>query len=205
MACDGRACLAEKQRGFMAIDIAALTPSQVAARHAQIVAIYRRAFTPPPYHKPEAEIADFAHSFPHHVNRDSYRFEAAVESDSDRLVGFAYGYRSTTSRWWHEHVGAALTEPTALTWLQDSFQLVEIAVDPAVQGRGIGGRLHDHLLACIPHDRAVLTTLQAETVAHHLYRSRGWVVLCEDLCFPGVPRRYQTLGLELKPQKPTDL
>ena len=32
---------------------------------------------------------------------------------------------------------------------------------------------------------------------HALYRTRGWVVLCEDLFFTGVPRRYQIMGLEL--------
>jgi ribosomal protein S18 acetylase RimI-like enzyme len=84
--------------------------------------------------------------------------------------------------------------------LEDSFQLVEIAVDPQVHEQGIGGGLHDHLLRGLGHKRAVLSTLQAATAAHHLYRTRGWVVLHENFIFPGVERRYRIMGLEPEPK-----
>jgi GNAT superfamily N-acetyltransferase len=113
------------------------------------------------------------------------------------LVGFAYGYACIPERWWHQQVRPGLPEQIAETWLKDSFNFVEIAVDPHFQGQGIGGRLHDGLLAGLPYARAVLSTLQAETTAHHLYRQRGWVVLREDFFFSGVDRRYQIMGLEL--------
>jgi GNAT superfamily N-acetyltransferase len=85
-------------------------------------------------------------------------------------------------------------------WLESSFMLVEIAVDPDFQRQGIGGRLHDRLLQGLPHQRAVLSTLQGQTAAHHLYRSRGWIVLLEHFFFAGVPREYQIMGLELRPR-----
>jgi len=85
----------------------------------------------------------------------------------------------------------------AAEWLENSFQLAKISVSPSFQGRGIGSRLHDDLLKGVLHHKAVLTTLQAETVAHHLYRNRGWVVLRENLFFPDVNRRYQIMGLEI--------
>jgi ribosomal protein S18 acetylase RimI-like enzyme len=181
----------------MAASILPLTHSQVQVRQNEIVAVYRSAFTPPPYNKPETEIAGFAGSFLSQFDRDGYRFVAAIEGDTGQLVGFAYGYSSRAGRWWYEHASRILPQLTGTSWLEDSFQLVEIALHPQFQGQGIGGMLHDHLLAGIQHPRAILATLHADTAAFRLYRSRGWVVLGENLLFPGIPRRYQVMGLEL--------
>jgi ribosomal protein S18 acetylase RimI-like enzyme len=177
--------------------IRACAPTQILALQSAMVAIYRAAFTPPPYQKPESEILDFAATLPTQFNRAGYRFFTAFVGESDQLAGFAYGYATSAARWWLEHVRPALSPQAARDWLEDSYQLVEIAVDPRFQGQGAGRRLHDALLAACGYQRAVLSTLQAETPAHHLYRSRGWRVLCQDLFFTGVPRRYQILGLVL--------
>jgi GNAT superfamily N-acetyltransferase len=179
------------------MQINALSPSQILDLQPQVVAIYRSAFTPPPYNKPEGEILDFARSFPTQLDRAGYRFVAALDGSSDQIVGFAYGYAISAARWWQEHVRPALPEPASLAWLENSYQFVELAVDPPHQGHGLGARLHDHLLRDLEYSRAVLSTLQADTVAHRLYRSRGWTVLLQDFFFPGIPRRYQVLGLEL--------
>ncbi len=181
----------------MTTQIATLTVPQIEARQAQIVAVYRSAFTPLPYNKPEAEIAEFAGSFLNQVGRHGYRFVAALEHNSDRLVGFTYGYSSRAGPWWYEHASRVLPELAGTSWLEDSFQLVEIALLLEFQGQGVGGRMHDHLLAGVPHPRAILATLHADTVAFRLYRSRGWAVLGENLLFPGIPRRYQVMGLVL--------
>ena len=85
-------------------------------------------------------------------------------------------------------------------WLEGAFELAELAVRPPLQGRGIGGRLHDHLLADRPHRTAVLSTLQEETRALHLYRSRGWRTLLEHFSFSGVGRVYRIMGLDLPPK-----
>jgi GNAT superfamily N-acetyltransferase len=182
----------------MPTTILTLTNPQIEALHSQIVAIYRAAFTVPPYNKPEAEVAAFARALPTQLDRAAFRFVGAFEPDTRRLVGFAYGYTSAAGQWWYETVKLALPEPAASYWLANTFQFVEIAVAPQAQGQGIGGRLHDHLLQGLEHDRAILSTLQAETVAHHLYRARGWVTLRQDFFFPGVERRYQIMGLEFK-------
>jgi ribosomal protein S18 acetylase RimI-like enzyme len=183
----------------MPIVIRELTPEQILALQSQIVTIYRNAFTPAPYRKPEAEIEDFARTFPTQFNRTSYRFVGAFNPDQPHFVGFAYGYAVSAARWWVEHVKPALSAQAAQDWLENSYQFVEIALDPAFQGQGIGARLHDFLLNGIDYQRAVLSTLQADTTAQHMYRARGWIVLCEDLFFTGVARRYQIMGLELKP------
>lgn len=182
----------------MTVQVIALASSEIAARQTQIVGVYRRAFTPPPYSKPDAEIAEFASSFLGQFDREGYRLVAALDGDSWQLVGFAYGYSSAAGRWWHEQAGRALPALAGSPWLDDSFQLVEIALDPQYQGQGIGGRLHDQLLAEVRHDRAILATLQADTAAFRLYRSRNWQIFGADVFFPGIPRRYQILGLELR-------
>jgi ribosomal protein S18 acetylase RimI-like enzyme len=85
----------------------------------------------------------------------------------------------------------------AQRWLTDTFELVELAVAPHAQGRGIGSRLHDTLLADLPHQAAVLSTIQSETVALKLYRKRGWTVLLENFFFPGTSKPYIIMGLTL--------
>jgi GNAT superfamily N-acetyltransferase len=86
-------------------------------------------------------------------------------------------------------------------WLTQSFQLVEVAVTPETQGQGIGGRLHDRLLAELTYGKAVLSTIRAQTVAYWMYRKRGWRVLVEDMRFLGVDRPYRIMGLDLAPSQ----
>jgi GNAT superfamily N-acetyltransferase len=182
----------------MTLSIAFLTRQGAVTHRHQITGVYREAFRPYPYRKSEGEVVAFEQSFPGHTRSDGFRFVAAIENDSDRLLGFAYGYTARTGQWWNDSVARALKPEMAEAWLSDSFQLAEIAVRPKYQGKGIGGRLHDHLLKGLPYQRAVLSTLAAETVAYHLYHKRGWVVLLDEYLFPGVARPYRIMGLNLE-------
>ena len=152
----------------MTISVSVLTNPQIEALHPQIAAIYRDAFVLPPYQKPEAEIENFAQTLLRQLDREDFRFVGAFAGSPERIVGFAYGYTSTAGQWWYEAVRPALPKLIASQWLENSFQFVEIAVAPRVQGQGIGTLLHDHLLCGMRHGRAILSTLQASTVAHHL-------------------------------------
>jgi len=178
------------------VALIAFDSRQVLARQQEIVQVYRQAFWGPPYNKAEDEVAEFRASLPHHVYRAGFTFLAAL--DGDRLAGFAYGNTPRPGQGWHDHVRDALPEAHYRAWLPGSFQLAEMAVAPDCQRQGIGRRLHDSLLAGVPHERAVLTTMTAETTAYHLYRSRGWIVLLEGHYFPGVARPYSILGLDLR-------
>jgi ribosomal protein S18 acetylase RimI-like enzyme len=174
-----------------------LTDQQVEISRKHIVGIYREAFRAAPYSKQEEEVLGFAKSLPTHIRREGFRFVAATSGSSDRLVGFAYGYTSVPGQFWHENVLKAMTVELANEWLTQSFQLVDIAVAPEAQGQGIGRRLHDCLLAELPYEKAVLSTMRAQTVAYWLYRKRGWRVLIKNVRFPGVSRPYQIMGLGL--------
>ncbi|MEJ2305320.1 MAG: GNAT family N-acetyltransferase [Anaerolineales bacterium] len=182
----------------MTVSINLLTSQRVLADLDQITDVYREAFRPSPYHKREGEVVAFARAFPEHTQREGFRFVAASESDSDCILGFAYGYTTHAGQWWNDSVANALKSQIAEQWLLYTFQLAEIAVRPKDQGHGIGGRLHDHLLNGLPHRRAVLSTLATETVAYRLYHKRGWVILLDDYSFPGVTRSYRIMGLNLE-------
>jgi hypothetical protein len=57
--------------------------------------------------------------------------------------------------------------------------------------------LYDHLLRGLSYQKAVLSTMAAETNAYSMYHKRGWKVLLDDFFFPGVARPYRIMGLEL--------
>jgi hypothetical protein len=60
-------------------------------------------------------------------------------------------------------------------WVGGHFEFVELAVHPVDRGHGTGGRVHDTLLAGLPHQRALLGTADDPTSpAVRMYRSRGW-------------------------------
>lgn len=132
-----------------------------------------------------------------HADRRGFRFLAAFESES-ALAGFAYGYEGGPGEWWHDRVAAALTEEDEKRWLGPAhFELVELAVRPELQLRGIGGRLHDEVLATVEGSTAVLSTQRANERALAFYRGRGWRVLVDDLDFGPGYQPYRVLGIEL--------
>ena len=88
------------------------------------------------------------------------------------------------------------------TWLLDAFELTQMAVLPEFQGQGIGGRLHDLLLADLPYRHGLLSTLYGETDATGLYRERGWQILLEPFQFSGVNRPYRIMGKAILKSNP---
>ena len=172
-----------------------LSPTQVEALQPQFRAVYAAAFARPPYRRGHAVADSFAQSLLNHSRRDGFRC-AVARDEAGALAGFAYGYTSRPGQWWHDLVAGALGPAHAAVWMPGSFELVEFAVTPDSQGRGLGSRLHDSLLAGLPHPRALLSTMQAETVALQLYRRRGWVTLVEGFFFPGGDKAYLVMGKE---------
>jgi GNAT superfamily N-acetyltransferase len=85
----------------------------------------------------------------------------------------------------------------AKEWLRDAFEVCELHVRPPLQGLGLGRDLLVQLLGQTRALTAVLTTPDAETRARTFYRDAGWVDLVRDLRFPGDPRSFAVLGLEL--------
>lgn len=176
--------------------VSSLAPEEMQGFRKEILAIYQAAFSLPPYLETEASVQWFGDSFSRHLHRPGFRGCVAREEESGRVVGFAYGYHSRPGQWWYTFVAKELQPEAIQRWLGDAFEFVELAVLPAYQGQGLGGRLHDQLLHDAPHRTAVLSTAQAETSALHLYRKRGWQILLSNVIFPANPMAYYILGLD---------
>jgi ribosomal protein S18 acetylase RimI-like enzyme len=174
------------------------TDADVLAAIDQFAAVYRAAFSGPPYNRQEFEVTEFSRSLPMHTGREGFRCIAASSAPGIPLVGFAYGYRSKAGQWWYDNVSRAMSGHARQLWLADAFQVTEIAVMPGHQRQGIGGNLLDVLLSDVPNSRAVLSTLDAETAGRAMYLNRGWQNLLEGFYFPGVPRRYAIMGRVLR-------
>jgi GNAT superfamily N-acetyltransferase len=181
----------------MVVVVHTLANQQVDAFQDQLITIYRDAFGVSPYCKEEAEVVDLAQSLLRHVVKEGFRIVVALEDQTEQAVGFAYGYANTPGQLWCEEVARAVQPWVVTEWLTGSFRLVEMAVTPGAQGQGVGGLLHDHLLRGLSYQKAVLSTMAAETNAHSMYHKRGWMVLLDGFFFPGVARPYRIMGLEL--------
>ncbi len=164
----------------------------------QVVAVYAAAFAGPPYNRTAEVVIDFANSLPRHAHRDAFRLVAARDDSSGRMVGFDYGFSALPGQWWYDVVSTVMGSEQRARWLADAFELTELAVLPEYQGYGIGGRLHDQLLAGLAHRTAVLSTIHIDTPAYHLYHKRGWVTLLDKIMFPNVIHSYRIMGLDLK-------
>ncbi len=173
-----------------------VAPDEVRRRAEQIVEVYAAAFGPPPYSRGPGHAASFRESLARHAGRAGFRCVVALDAH-DEVLGFTYGYTGAPGQWWTDCVRAGMPPALAARWMDGHFELVELAVRPEAQGRGIGARLHDTLLEGLPHRTALLSTIDAETRALHLYRRRGWVVLLEHFFFPNVPEPYLIMGLDL--------
>jgi ribosomal protein S18 acetylase RimI-like enzyme len=134
---------------------------------------------------------------PRHSTRADFRFVGAFASDR-RLVGFVYGYTGAPGQWWYDKVAAALDRKTAAEWLDPPhFEFTELAVTPAYQNRGVGTRLHDEVLAGLPHERALLSALAENARVVAYYEHRGWRVILPALRFEAGRPEFAILGRHL--------
>ncbi len=180
----------------MAVETMLVTPKQAQDVRAQLVNVYRAAFSGAPHFKRELEVTRFGQVLADHIGRDGFRCCVAQEA-SNGVLGFAYGYPGRPGQWWYESVARAMDPVCRERWLADCFEFMEFAVLPDRQGQGIGSRIHDILIGELSNRTAVLSTPQSETAALRLYRRRGWVALLSDFVFPGDTVPFLIMGLDL--------
>jgi ribosomal protein S18 acetylase RimI-like enzyme len=134
--------------------------------------------------------------FPRHAVRAGFRMITAREGN--RLVGLAYGYLGGPGEWWHDRVSAAMTPQQRAEWLLPGhFELAELMVSPRERRRGLGGTLHDAVLAGLEAPTAVLSTQHDNEAALALYSRRGWELLLEAVDL-AAPTPYVVMGKRLR-------
>jgi ribosomal protein S18 acetylase RimI-like enzyme len=162
------------------------------SRLSEAMALYAEAMQYPPdagQHRAGFAVA--------HTRRGGFRSVAALDDEAGRLVGFGYGYATAPGQWWHDQVRAALPPHLVDEWLTGCFELSELHVRPAWQGRGIGRAMLLALVDGLPQRTVLLSTPEGETRAWRLYRSLGFVGLVRHHLFPGDSRPFAVLGARL--------
>lgn len=126
---------------------------------------------------------------------------AGPAGDQAPLAGFAYGFHGAAGQWWHDVVRDTLItrrgDEAARYWLGNSFEIAEVHVRPAHQGRGIGRAMMHTLAAGRLEPVALLSTPDGHTRARRLYRSLGFTDLVPGFCFPGSSPSYAIMGAAL--------
>lgn len=152
------------------VSVITLSGAEADGLHSEILEVWIEVFG-------ELEDADEwrASVWDRHRSRPGFRLVVAREGD--RLQGFAWGYTGERGQYWSDFISREVG-PNVDEWIGGHFEFVELAVIPDARGRGNGRRLHDALLADLPHERALLSTsTRADDPAVALYASRGWVTL----------------------------
>ena len=136
-----------------------------------------------------------------HASNPGLRSLAAIEEESGRMVGFAYGFRGLQGQWWHDVVWSAIIATSgraaAASWLDNALEIAEVHVRPEFQQRGIGRRMMLELTADRTERTALLSTRDAPTPARHLYGQLGFTDLLRAFQFPGGGPPYAVMGAPL--------
>jgi ribosomal protein S18 acetylase RimI-like enzyme len=113
------------------------------------------------------------------------------------LVGFVFGDTSRPGSWWDNHVRPAAEEVGNAEVLDEALEIVELHVDPAYQGRGIGRALLKRLMTDRPEPWAVLTVIADNHRAWGLYTSLGFTEMSKPFLFAGHEQQYLLMGRPL--------
>lgn len=190
-----------------------LSPADMYRRLGDALAVYVEAM-----HYPRGTENQRASMWLEHSRRPGWRAVAAVEVAATPptppgsehlagapLLGVAYGYRGAPDQWWQQQVVRGLhrvglpgAEITRLT--SDYFELTELHIHPAAQGRGLGEALARRLLSDRDEAHVLLSTPETNGGANRawrLYRRLGFTDVIRGYHFAGDPRAFAILGRTL--------
>ncbi|MFK3730084.1 GNAT family N-acetyltransferase [Streptomyces sp. NPDC088090] len=143
----------------MTRDVGLLLPEEARARRAELIALCAQAFGGAPWHEPPSgAVRTVDRLLDSAARRPDFRAAAALGPGGE-LLGLAAGWTDT-----------------ALSGAAPAFELAELVVAPAHQGRGLGRALHDVLLASRPAGPALLMTLDVPELTDR-YARWGWTVV----------------------------
>lgn len=139
---------------------------------------------------PERDRAEAREGFTRYAGYDGFR--GLIVLLGDEAVGVGYGARTQPGIPWHDWTVPILGADHPA--LQDAWRLVELAVVPERQGLGIGGALHDALVAAQSCPHLLVVTAMSNTRARGMYARRGWQDVALDVEYAEQPQRYAIMG-----------
>ncbi|WP_282696681.1 GNAT family N-acetyltransferase [Streptomyces sp. CC208A] len=135
-----------------------LLPEEARARRDELIALCAQAFAGAPWHEPPLGAVRTVDRLLQAAGRHpDFHAVAALDADG-ALLGLAAGWTDT-----------------ALSGGAPAFELAELVVAPAHQGRGLGRSLHDALLVAAGAGPALLMTLDVPELTDR-YARWGWTV-----------------------------
>ncbi len=153
----------------------------------ELADLYKRVYAEPPYDSaPKFSRARFLER-----TRDqaaSSGFTLVTARRDTGLSGFAFGFSMAAGGWW-----AAASLPSWDVVDASKFAVVELIVDRAERGRGLGRRLLDALLESRPEPYATLAAV-VDADAYGWYLRHGWRKVAE---FRAEPPHSDALVLSL--------
>ena len=164
-----------------------LPPEPVVAAAADA---YLEGFAGPPYFETADDRTEFIDRLRRYDSRDGFRLVLARDGRGDghggRIVGIGLAVVARAGDWWRDRVAEALGTQDTERWLGDPvLEVVHLAVVPAARERGVGGAIHDAMLAGADAPMAVLSVRLDAEAARSLYRARGWRILRERISIAG--------------------
>jgi GNAT superfamily N-acetyltransferase len=137
-----------------------------------ICQLYLSVFSSPPLSRPIEKLRTQRCTLARLIDKPT--FGLAVATEAGRLVGFAYGHGlGSDTHWWDDFLMPLAVE-TMREWDGRTFVVIDMAVAPTHQFRGIGKRLLSTLLASRPEERASLAVVVGNEGAERFYRHLGW-------------------------------
>ena len=132
-------------------------------------------------------------------------FTCVIAEDETGPVGVGYGFLGHSDTWWDKQLQRGFAAAGGPTPLQREisrsyFELAEIHVHPALQGRGIGAKLLSSLAWNAPADYLLLSTPEIpneDNRAFQLYRRANFFDVLRKVHYPGDPRPFAILGARL--------
>ncbi|MGH8906408.1 MAG: GNAT family N-acetyltransferase [Egibacteraceae bacterium] len=160
-----------------AVDARLVAPADLPRCRDELRAVYRAAFSQEPYFETDGHAPRFAARLASRAEADGFRC-ATARVPNGELIGFAFGLTSDPLA--DPPFYSALIDDVGLwvaaRWLLGQFELIELAVVPSWQGRGVGGLLHDLTLETVSQPRAWLL-VHPLAPARGFYLMRGWLEL----------------------------
>ena len=165
-----------------------VTGGQLEERAEEVHELYRRCFTEPPWNEQVMQLDEYPEKLATALARPDLRAMAVL--DGPTLAGLVYGWpapEELPDEPFYRALAAAVSSVDEL--LAPALDVVELMVNPAYRGRGIGRAL---LTGFVRDHRSAWLVTHPEAPARGLYERAGWKTLGAFVNHLGDPRVIYT-------------